>query len=255
MGILEIKELSKDFGGLQAVRKCSFTVGEGQIVSLIGPNGAGKTTVFNLISGIITPTAGDISFDGSSLVGLRTHKIADRGIGRSFQNIELFNELSVLDNVKIGAHRLGKAGTFSSLFRTRSQRREERETSERAMKFLTFAGVERHTGTAAANLSYGDRKRVEIARALMMEPKLLMLDEPNSGMNTQETLEFIDLVRRINQEMKIAILVISHHMEFVSSLSDWVVVLNFGQVISSGKPEKVVNDEEVIEAYLGRRSQ
>jgi branched-chain amino acid transport system ATP-binding protein len=255
MGILEIKELSKDFGGLQAVRQCSFTVGEGQIVSLIGPNGAGKTTVFNLISGIITPTAGDISFDGSSLVGLKTHEIAERGIGRSFQNIQLFNELSVLDNVKIGGHRLGKAGTFSSLFRTRSQRSEERETSERAMAFLTFAGVERHQETAATNLAYGDRKRVEIARALMMEPKLLMLDEPNSGMNTQETLTLIDLVRRINQEMKVAILVISHHMEFVHSLSDWVVVLNFGQVIASGKASEVVNEGEVIEAYLGRRSQ
>lgn len=254
MGILEIKELSKDFGGLKAVQQCSFTVGEGQIVSLIGPNGAGKTTVFNLISGMITPTSGDISFDGSSLVGLKTHEIAERGIGRSFQNIELFNELSVLDNVKIGGHRLGKAGTFSSLFRTRSQRSEERETSERAMEFLTFAGVERHTETTAANLAYGDRKRVEIARALMMEPKLLMLDEPNSGMNTQETLTLIDLVRRINQEMKITILVISHHMEFVRCLSDHVVVLSFGQVISCGSAECCVNDEQVIEAYLGRRT-
>jgi len=254
MGILEIKELSKNFGGLQAVRECSFTVGEGQIVSLIGPNGAGKTTVFNLISGIITPTAGEISFDGSSLVGLRTYEVAERGIGRSFQNIQLFNELSVLDNVKIGAHRLGKAGTFSSLFRTRSQRSEERETSERARAFLTFTGLEKHEEATAMNLAYGDRKRVEIARALMMEPKLLMLDEPNSGMNTQETLALINLVRRINQELKVMILVISHHMEFVRSLSDRVVVLNFGQVISSGSPEGLVNDEQVIEAYLGRRS-
>jgi branched-chain amino acid transport system ATP-binding protein len=255
MGILEIKELSKDFGGLQAVHKCSFVVREGQIVSLIGPNGAGKTTVFNLISGIITPTAGVISFNGSSLVGLRTYEVAERGIGRSFQNIQLFNELSVLDNVKIGRHRLGKAGTLSSLFRTRSQRGEEKETLNRARAFLTFTGLERYEKALATNLAYGDRKRVEIARALMMEPKLLMLDEPNSGMNTQESLALVNLVRRINQELKVSILVISHHMEFVRSLSDWVVVLNFGQVISSGKPEEVVNDEEVIEAYLGRRSQ
>jgi len=252
MPILEVAKVSKIFGGLTAVFDCSFAVKRNAIVSLIGPNGAGKTTTFNMISGLIPPTSGSILFAGTPLDSLKTHQIAKLGIGRSFQNIQLFNESTVLDNLRIGRHCLSRAGIFPSLLRIKSQRIEENEILEKANEFMEFAGLEKYVNTVAMNLPYGDQKRVEIARALMMEPKLLLLDEPNSGMNTQETMELIELIKRINNDLNVTILLISHHMKFVQSISDYIVVLNFGKIIAQGKPQEVIKEDQVIQAYLGR---
>jgi branched-chain amino acid transport system ATP-binding protein len=252
VAILEVNRLTKIFGGLTAVNDCSFIVEENAVVSLIGPNGAGKTTVFNIISGLFQPTSGSVIFNGTPLNGLEPHEIAKLGIGRAFQNTQLFNEVTVLDNLRIGRHCLTSAGVFGSLFRSRYQRSEENAIRRKAEECLDFMGMGRHADTLSMNLSYGDQKRVEIARALMMEPRLLLLDEPNSGMNTQETAELIELVRKINQQLGVTIVVISHHMTFVQTISSNVIVLNFGSIITGGKPHEVVADERVIEAYLGR---
>lgn len=251
MALLEISGLTKKFGGLVAVEDCSFILEENLVISIIGPNGAGKTTIFNMISGLIAPTSGSVTFMGNSLTNLETHEITSLGIGRSFQNIHLFKEVTVLENVKIGRHCRSRAGILSSLFRVRSQRKEERDILQKSKEALEFVGLDKYRNDLAMNLSYGDQKRLEIARALVTEPKLLMLDEPNSGMNTQETMELVELVRRI-KSLGITILLISHHMKFVQNISDHVIVLNYGKIIAKGSPSEIVQNEQVIEAYLGK---
>lgn len=253
MTLLEVNGLTKRFGGLVAVNNCSFTVEENLAISIIGPNGAGKTTIFNMISGLIAPTSGAITFMGTSLDGLETYEVTRLGIGRTFQNIYLFKEVTVLENVKIGRHCRSRAGIVSSLFRVKSQRREEKEILQQSEKCLEFVGLGKYRNELAMNLSYGDQKRLEIARALVTEPKIVMLDEPNAGMNTQETLELLELVRRI-KSLGMTVLLISHHMNFVHSISDHVIVLNYGEIIAEGSPEEVVRNERVIEAYLGKAS-
>lgn len=250
--ILEISNLTKSFGGVRAVDDCSFCIKEKSIVAIIGPNGAGKTTIFDLISGLISAESGSIRFDRRhALDGMKPHEIARIGIGRTFQNIRLFKELSVLENVKIGQHCRTKAGIMGSLLRVRSQRVEEEKIRANAVKYLSLVGLEKFRGQPAMSLSYGDQRRLEIARALTTEPRLLLLDEPNSGMNTSETLELVQLVRRI-REFGITVLLISHHMRFVQHISDHVIVLNYGQIIAEGKPQEAVADPAVIEAYIGK---
>jgi branched-chain amino acid transport system ATP-binding protein len=249
---LETKNLTKNFGGIIAVNDCSFTVKPKSIVSIIGPNGSGKTTIFNLISGIITPTQGDIIFNGSrSIIGMNLHKIAEMGIGRTFQNIRLFKETTVLESVKIGQHCRSRSGIVDSLLCLKSQILEEKDILSKAMDCLEFVGLDKYKSNLALNLSYGDQRRLEIARALATEPKLLMLDEPNSGMNTKETMDLVKLISKI-KELDITVLIISHHMKFVQSISDEVVVLNYGKIIANGNPQTVIKNPHVIEAYLGK---
>lgn len=251
MRILKVEKLIKRFGGLLAVDNCTFFVEAGSICSIIGPNGAGKTTIFNLISGITHKTSGTILFNNTSLDGLKTHEITKLGIGRAFQNIHLFKELTVLENSKIGQHCRTKAGILVSLLRFKSQRHEEQNILDKTIKFLQFVGLGRYRDELAMNLPYGDQKRLEIARALTTEPKLLMLDEPNSGMSTHETFQLVELLRKIG-DLGITILLISHHMKFVQDISDHVIVLNYGKIIAEGKPAEVIKRKEVIEAYLGK---
>jgi branched-chain amino acid transport system ATP-binding protein len=251
MPLLEISGLTKKFGGLVAVEDCSFVVEGNMAISIIGPNGAGKTTIFNMISGLIAPTSGSITFMRNSLADLETHEITSLGIGRTFQNIQLFKEATVLDNVKIGRHCRSRSNILSSLFRVKSQQKEERDILQKSKEALAFVGLDKYRNDLAMNLSYGDQKRLEIARALVTEPKLLMLDEPNSGMNTQETMDLVELVRRI-KSLGITVLLISHHMNFVQNISDHVFVLNYGKIIAKGAPWEIVQNEQVIEAYLGK---
>lgn len=252
MNKIETKNLTKYFGGIIAVNDCSFTVQPKSIVSIIGPNGSGKTTIFNLISGIITPTQGDIIFnDSRSIIGMKLHKITEIGIGRTFQNIRLFKETTVLESVKIGQHCRSRSGIIDSLLRLKSQILEEKSILSKAMDCLAFVGLDKYKNNLALNLSYGDQRRLEIARALATDPKLLMLDEPNSGMNTKETMDLVKLISKI-KELDITVLIISHHMKFVQSISDEVIVLNYGRIIANGNPETVIKNPLVIEAYLGK---
>jgi branched-chain amino acid transport system ATP-binding protein len=249
---LETKNLTKYFGGIIAVNDCSFTVQPKSIVSIIGPNGSGKTTIFNLISGIITPTQGEIIFNGDiSIIGMKLNKITEIGIGRTFQNIRLFKETTVLESVKIGQHCRSRSGIMDSLLRLKSQILEEKTILSKAMDCLAFVGLDKYQNNLALNLSYGDQRRLEIARALATDPKLLMLDEPNSGMNTKETMDLVKLIAKI-KELDITVLIISHHMKFVQSISDEVIVLNYGRIIANGNPETVIKNPLVIEAYLGK---
>lgn len=251
MHVLKLESLTKRFGGLLAVDNCTCFVEAGSICSIIGPNGAGKTTIFNLISGITQKTSGSILFNNTSLDGLKPHEITKLGIGRTFQNIHLFKEVTVLENGKIGQHCRTKAGILASLLRFNSQRHEEQNILDKTVEFLQFVGLGRFRDELAMNLSHGDQRRLEIARALTTEPQLLMLDEPNSGMNTQETFQLVELLRKI-REFGMTILLISHHMKFVQDISDHIIVLNYGKIIAEGKPAEVIKRKEVIEAYLGK---
>ncbi len=249
--MLEVNNLGISFGGLRAVNNFNVSIEKGELYGLIGPNGAGKTTVFNLLTGVYKPDTGNIVLDGQDITGKKTIDISKAGIARTFQNIRLFKELSVLDNVKAGLHNHHVYSTVAGIFRLPSYRRVEKEMDERAMELLHVFDLDQEAATLASNLPYGKQRRLEIARAMATDPKLLLLDEPAAGMNPNETQELMDMIRFVRDHFDMTILLIEHDMKLVSGICEELSVLNFGEILSQGKTSDVLNDPQVITAYLG----
>jgi branched-chain amino acid transport system ATP-binding protein len=249
--LLETQGLRKEFGGLVANDDVDFVVPEGSVVSLIGPNGAGKTTFFNMLTGVYKPTAGRVFFAGEDMTGKPPHAYTQRGIGRTFQNIRLFQNMTALENVLVGMHVRLKGNLIEAILRTPRVRHEETDARARARELLEYCGLRRKDEVVGRNLSYGDQRRLEVARALATQPRLLLLDEPTAGMNPQETAEFTGFVGRLRQERGLSVLLIEHDMRVVMGVSDYVTVLDYGQKIAEGTPQEIQKNERVIEAYLG----
>lgn len=249
--ILEIKNLSISFGGLKAVSDVSFDLKKGELLGLIGPNGAGKTTLFNMLSGVYTPSSGDIILDGQKTNGIPSHELSKLGIARTFQNIRLFDNLTVLDNVKLAMNQYMDYSAVSGMLRFPAFWKEENEATERAKEILELFDLKKYFRAYAGSLPYGAQRKLEIARAMATQPKLLLLDEPAAGMNESETRELMDSIEIIRDNTGVSILLIEHDMNLVLGISERLIVLNYGEVLASGDPQSVIQNEEVIRAYLG----
>ncbi len=251
MAMLEVTSLGISFGGLRAVDELSMKIEKGGLVGLIGPNGAGKTTVFNMLTGVYRPTDGGIRLDGQNLIGKKPHEICKLGVARTFQNIRLFSGLTVLDNVKTGLHNEITYSLAESLFHVGSYRKKERAMNERAMELLSVFGLENVADYKASNLPYGKQRKLEIARALATDPKLLLLDEPAAGMNPNETGELMETIELVRKKFGVTVLLIEHDMKLVSGICEYLYVLNFGRLLAEGTPAEVLKNPEVVTAYLG----
>lgn len=251
MAMLEIKNLGISFGGLRAVDDLNITIEKGELYGLIGPNGAGKTTAFNLLTGVYKPTDGSVFLDGQNITGKSTVEINKLGIARTFQNIRLFKKLSVLDNVKVGLHNDYKYSSIAAILRLPSYFKTEKIMNEKALEILKVFGLEGYKDTLASNLPYGQQRKLEIARALATNPKLLLLDEPAAGMNPQETQELMDTIRLVRDKFDMTILLIEHDMKLVGGICERLTVLNFGKILAEGETSEVLNNKEVIKAYIG----
>jgi len=252
MSLLQVNQMTHYFGGLRAVYNYNLSINPGEIHGLIGPNGAGKTTIFNLITGIYTPSEGDILLDGKSIKGMRPHLIAAAGLARTFQNMNLWRHMTVLEHVKLARYSKLDYGLTGAFFNTPKRVREEAETTAIAMQLLELVGISHLADTVVTNLPYGAQRRVEMARALAIEPKVLFLDEPTAGMNPEEMQQMIEIVRKVHRQLNLAIFLIEHRMRLVMELSERIQTLVFGEVVAEGVPEEVRNNPLVIDAYLGK---
>lgn len=249
--VLEVNNLSISFGGLKAVDEVSFKLKKGELLGLIGPNGAGKTTLFNMLSGVYTPTSGKIILDGQKVNGISPDKLSKLGVARTFQNIRLFDNLTVLDNVKLAMNQYMEYGILSGIFRFPSYWQEENETTELSKEILKSLSLEKYFRAYAGSLSYGNQRKLEIARAMATRPKVLLLDEPAAGMNESETQDLMDSIKIIREKTGVSILLIEHDMNLVLGISERLVVLNYGEILAEGNPREVISNEEVVKAYLG----
>jgi len=252
MALLRVEKMTHYFGGLRAVNDYNLEINPGQVRGLIGPNGAGKTTIFNLLTGIHTPTKGDVLLNGQSIVGLQSHEIAAKGLGRTFQNLRLWRHMTVLDHVKMAFYSKIHYGLIGAFFGTPRREKQEAEFEEKAYFLLKMMAVDRLADQVVLNLPYGAQRRVEMARALAIEPKILFLDEPTAGMNPEELVQMMEIIRQVHRQLGLAIFIIEHRMRVVMELCERIQTLVFGEVIAEGTPEEIQNNPEVVEAYLGK---